>query len=83
MIKKGGTLRIATGGRVVNEEFPGLMVIITHDEKVLSSSPCYLSGLMACTHEEEDTGMFVGLHAADRSEHGMKKILLKPVTRMS
>ena len=62
--------------RVVNEAFPG-MVIITHGEKVLSSAPCDLSGLMACTHEEADTRMFV--HASDGAQHGMKKILLRTV----
>ena len=36
---------------IVDEEFPGLM-IVTRDDEVLSSSPCDLAVLMRCTHEE-------------------------------
>lgn len=53
------------------------MVIITHGEKVLSSAPCDLAGLMDCTHEEADTSMF--MHASDGAQHGMEKILLRTV----
>ena len=60
--------------RVVHENFPGL-VIITRGEKVLSSTPCDLEGLMDCTHEEADTRMFV--HATGGVQHGLKKILLR------
>ena len=62
--------------RIVDEEFPGLM-IVTRDDEVLSSSPCDLAVLMSCTHEEADTRMFV--HASDGAEHGMNKILLRTV----
>ena len=44
--------------RIVDEEFPGLM-IVTRDDEVLSSSPRDLAVLMSCTHEEADTRMFV------------------------
>ena len=53
--------------RIVDEEFPG-QVIVTRDDEVLSSVPCDLAGLMSCTHEEADTRMFV--HATDGAEHG-------------
>ena len=62
--------------RIVDEEFPGL-VIVTSDDEVLSSAPCDLEGMMSCTHEEADIRMFV--HASDGAEHGMNKILLRPV----
>ena len=62
--------------RIVDEEFPGL-VIVTRDDEVLSSAPCDLAGLMSCTHEEADTRMFV--HATYGAEHGMNKILLRTV----
>ena len=57
----------------MDEEYPGL-VIVTHDDEVLSSSPCDLAGLMSCrpTHR-----MFA--HASDGAEHGMNKILLRTV----
>ena len=58
--------------RIVDEEFPGL-VIVTRDDEVLSSAPCDLARLMSCTHEEADTRVFV--HASDAAEHGMNKIL--------
>ena len=48
--------------RIVDEEFPGL-VIVTRDDEVLSSSTCNLAWLMSCTHEEADARMFV--HASD------------------
>ena len=62
--------------RIVDEEFPG-EVIVTRDDEVLSSAACDLAGLMSCTHEEADTSMFV--HATDGAEHGMNKILLRTV----
>ena len=62
--------------RIVDEEFPG-QVIVTRDDEVLSSAPCDLAGPMSCTHEEADTRMFV--HATDGAEHGMNKILLRTV----
>ena len=65
-----------TSDRLVDEEFPG-QVIVTRDDEVLSSAPCDLAGLMSCTHEETDTRMFV--HATDGAEHGMNKILLRTV----
>ena len=54
--------------RIVDEEFPGL-VIVTRDDEVLSSAPCDLPDVMSCTHEEADTRMFV--RATDGAEHGM------------
>ena len=60
--------------RIVDEKFPGL-VIVTRDDEVLSSSPCDLAGLMSCTHDEADARMFV--HASDGAGHGMNKILLR------
>ncbi len=66
-----------TSDRIVDEEFPGL-VIVTIDNEVLSSAPCDdLARLMSCTHAEEDTRMFV--HASDGAEHGMNKILPRTV----
>ena len=62
--------------RIVDEEFPGL-VIVTRDDEVLSSAPCDLPDVMSCTHEEADTRMFV--RATDGAEHGMNKILLRTV----
>ena len=62
--------------RIVDEEFPG-QVIVTRDDEVLSSAPCDLAGLMSCIHEEADTRMFV--HATYGAEHGMNKILLRTV----
>ena len=62
--------------RIVDEQFPGL-VIVTRDDDVLSSAPCDLAGLMSCTHEEADTRTSV--HASDGAEHGMNKILLRTV----
>ena len=62
--------------RLVDEEFPG-QVIVTRDDEVLSSAPCDLAGLTSCTHEETDARMFV--HATDGAEHGMNKILLRTV----
>ena len=62
--------------RIVDEEFPGL-VIESRDDEVLSSAPCDLAGLMRCTQEEVDTRMFA--HATDGAEHGMNKILLRTV----
>ena len=62
--------------RIVDEEFPGL-VIVTRDDEVLSFAACDLEGLMSCTHEEADTRMFV--HASYEAEHGMNKILLRTV----
>ena len=41
--------------RIVDEEFPG-QVIVTRDDEVLSSAPCDLAGLMSCTHEERTLG---------------------------
>ena len=60
--------------RIVDEEFPG-QVIVTRDDEVLSSAACDLAGLISCTHEEADTRMFV--HATEGAEHGMNKILLR------
>ena len=40
--------------RIVDDEFPGL-VIITRDDEVLSSATCDLAVLMSCTHEQADT----------------------------
>ena len=62
--------------RIVDEEFPG-QVIVTRDDEVLSSVPCDLAWLMSCTHEEADIRMFV--HATYGAEHGMNKILLRTV----
>ena len=62
--------------RIVDEEFPG-QVIVTRDDEVLSSAPSDLAGLMSCIHEEADSRMFV--HATDGAEHGMNKILLRTV----
>ena len=62
--------------RIVDEEFPG-QVIVTRDDEVLSSAPSDLAGLMSCTHEEADTRIFV--HATDGAEHGMNNILLRTV----
>ena len=62
--------------RIVDEEFPRL-VIVTRDDEVLSSAPCDLPDVMSCTHEEADTRMFV--RATDGAEHGMNKILLRTV----
>ena len=62
--------------RIVDEEFPG-QVIVTRDDEVLSSAPCDLAGLMSCTHEEADTRMSV--HATDGAEHWMNNILLRTV----
>ena len=62
--------------RIVDEEFPGL-VIVTRDDEVLSSAHCDLPDVMSCTHEEADTRMFV--RATDGSEHGVNKILLRTV----
>ena len=58
----------------MDEEFPG-QVIVTRDDKVLSSAACDLAGLISCPHEDADTRMFV--HATDGAEHGMNKILLR------
>ena len=52
-------------------------MIVTRDDEVLSSARCDLAGLMSCTHEEADTGMFV--HVTDGAEYGMNKILLRTV----
>ena len=65
-----------TSDRIVDEEFPGL-VIVTRDYEVLSPAPCDLARLMSCAHEEADTKMFV--HASDGDEHGMNKILPRTV----
>ena len=62
--------------QVVHEVFPGL-VIITHGENVLSSTPCDIEELTGCTHEEADTRMFV--HASHAVQHGLRKILLRTV----
>ena len=62
--------------RIVDEEFPGIVIITRHYE-VLSTAPCDLARLMSCTHEEADTRMFE--HASDGAEHGMNKILPRTV----
>ena len=62
--------------RMVDEEFPGL-VIVTCDDEVLSSAPCDLARLMSCKHEEAETRVFV--HASDGAEHGMNRILPRTV----
>ena len=36
--------------RIVDEEFPGI-VIVTRDDEVLSSAPCDLAGLLSCAPE--------------------------------
>ena len=63
--------------RIVNEEFPGLVIVTLDDEVLSSASCCDIAGLMSCTHEEAETRMFV--HASDGAEHGMNKILLRTV----
>lgn len=63
--------------QVKAELFPG-MVIITHDQNVMSSVPGNLAGLMNCTHEEADTRMFVhATHGA--TDHGARNILIRTV----
>ena len=56
--------------RIVDEEFPGL-VIVTRDDEVLSSAPCDrpCRADELYTYVEADTRMFV--HATDGAEHGM------------
>ena len=53
--------------------FPGL-VVITHGENVLSSTPCDIEELIGCTYEEADTQMFV--NASHAVQHSLEKILL-------
>ena len=60
--------------RIVDEEYPG-RVIVTCDDEVLLSAHCDLARLMSCTHEEADTRVFA--HASDGTEHGINKILLR------
>ena len=61
---------------VANENFPG-KVIITHEEEVRYSEPTDTKGLSPCTHEEADTRML--LHAADGSQQGFKRIVIRTV----
>ena len=51
-------LFLSISEQVVHEVFPGL-VIITHGENGLSSTPCDIEELSGCTHEDADTLMFV------------------------
>ena len=73
--KKSGLFHLISD-RIVDEEFPRI-VIVTRDDEVLSPAPCDLVRLMSCTPEEADTRMFV--HASDGAEHGMNKILPRTV----
>ena len=44
--------------------FTGL-VIITHGENVLASTPCDIEELIGCTHGEADTRMYILLRTVD------------------
>lgn len=52
-------------------------IVVTNREKVASTTPSNLSGLMPCNQEEADTRMI--LHAADGITEGCKRIVIRTV----